>query len=185
VTRPDRFILTGSNVNSPQTFQGRVWVADITQHQTDEGWLYLAVVIDVYSRKVIGWSFADHLRAELVIKALEMALWNRRPGAGVIHHSDHGSQYTSLTFRQCLEKAGILGSMGTVGDALDNALAESFFATLQLELLDRQHWSTRQQLATAIFDYIEVFFNRQRLHSPLGYLSPSEFEEVYALKQAA
>ncbi|HEV2126452.1 MAG TPA: IS3 family transposase [Chloroflexota bacterium] len=163
----------------------RVWVADITQHQTDEGWLYLAVVIDAYSRKVIGWSFADHLRAELVIKALEMALWNRRPGAGVIHHSDHGSQYTSLTFGQCLEKAGILGSMGTVGDALDNALAESFFATLQLELLDRQHWSTRQQLATAIFDYIEVFFNRQRLHSTLGYLSPSEFEEVYALKQAA
>lgn len=163
----------------------RLWVADITQQQTDEGWLYLAVVIDAYSRKIIGWSMADNLRTELVINALEMALWNRRPAPGVTHHSDHGSQYTSLAFGQRLEQAGILGSMGRVGDALDNALAESFFATLQLELLDRQRWETRQQLATAIFDYIEAFFNRQRLHSTLQYLSPTEFEEVYACKQAA
>jgi putative transposase len=163
----------------------RLWVADITQHRTDEGWLYLAIVIDAYSRKVVGWSMAGHLRAELVIKALEMAVWNRQPSPGLRHHSDHGSQYTSLAFGQRLEKASILGSMGNVGDALDNALAESFFATLQVELLDRQRWEMRQQLATAIFDYIKVFFNRQRLHSTPGYLSPSEFEEVYALKQAA
>ncbi len=141
----------------------RLWVADITQHQTDEGWLCLAVVIDAYSRKVVGWSMAEHLQAELVIKALEMALWNRRPSPGLVHHSDHGSQYTSLTFGQRLEQAHILGSMGTVGDALDNAVAESFFATLQIELLDRQHWQTRSQLMTAIFDYIEVFFNSETL----------------------
>ena len=163
----------------------RLWVADITQHMTDEGWLYLAVIIDAYSRKVVGWSMAKHLQAELVIKALEMAVWNRQPTPGLIHHSDHGSQYTSLAFGQRLEQAHILGSMGTVGDALDNAVAESFFATLQVELLDRQHWQTRPQLTTAIFDYIEVFFNRQRLHSTLGYLSPTEYEEVYALQQAA
>ncbi len=163
----------------------RLWVADITQHKTNEGWLYLAVVIDAYSRKVVGWSMAEHLRAELVIKALEMAVWNRRPSSGLVHHSDHGSQYTSLAFGQRLEQASILGSMGTIGDALDNAVAESFFATLQVELLDRQRWSTRRELTTAIFDYTEVFFNRQRLHSTLGYLSPTEFEEVYALQQAA
>lgn len=163
----------------------RLWVADITQHMTAKGWLYLAVVIDAYSRKVVGWSMALHLQAELVIKALEMAVWNRRPSPGLIHHSDHGSQYTLLSFGERLEQARLLGSMGKVGDALDNAVAESFFATLQVELLDRQQWQTRQQLMTAIFDYIEVFFNRQRLHSTLGYLSPSEFEEVYALQQAA
>lgn len=163
----------------------RLWVADITQHKTAEGWLYLAVVIDAYSRKVVGWSMAENLQAELVTKALEMAVWNRRPAPGLIHHSDHGSQYTSLALGQRLEQAHILGSMGNVGDALDNAVAESFFATLQVELLDRRHWEMRAQLATAIFDYIEAFFNRQRLHSTLGYLSPSEFEEVYALNQAA
>jgi len=128
---------------------------------------------------------AEHLRAELVVKALEMAVWTRQPSPGLIHHCDHGSQYTSLAFGQRLETAGILGSMGRVGDALDNAVAESFFASLQVELLDQQPWQTRQQLTTAIFDYIEVFFNRQRLHSTLGYLSPSEFEGVYALQQAA
>ena len=163
----------------------RLWVADITQHPTNEGWLYLAVVIDAYSRKVVGWSMAQCQQAELVIKALEMAVWNRQPDKDLVHHSDHGSQYTSLAFGKRLEQAHVLGSMGTVGDALDNAVAESFFATLQVELLDRQRWNTRQQLATAIFDYIEVFFNRQRLHSTLGYLSPSEFEEVYALQQTA
>jgi len=163
----------------------RLWVADITQHKTNEGWLYLAVVIDAYSRKVVGWSMAEHLQAELVIKALQMAVWNRRPSPGLVHNSDHGSQYTSLAFGQWLAQAGIPGSMGAVGDALDNAVAESFFATLQVELLDRRQWSTRRELTTAIFDYTEVFFNRQRLHSTLGYLSPTEFEEVYALQQAA
>ena len=164
----------------------KVWVADVTQHQTDEGWLFLAVIIDVYSRLVVGWSFAERFTAELVLNALEMALWNRQPAEGVIHHSDHGSlgsldpvglsQYTSLAFGQGLERSGVLGSMGSVGDALDNAVAESFFATLQTELLDRYHWPTRQSLRSAMFEFIHVFYNRQRRHSTLGYLSPSEFE---------
>lgn len=163
----------------------RLWVADITQHKTDEGWLYLAVIIDAFSRKVVGWAFADHLRAELVIDALNMAIQNRQPPQNLIHHSDHGSQYTSLAFGKRLEQANILGSMGSVGDALDNAVAESFFATLQTELLNRQSWDTRQQLKTAIFEFIEVFYNRQRRHSTLEYLSPLEFERRYALKTAA
>ncbi len=156
----------------------KLWVADATQHETDEGWLYLAVVIDVYSRLVVGWAMDEHFTAELVLGALEMALWNRQPEEGLIHHSDHGSQYTSLAFGSRLEDAGILGSMGTVGDALDNALAESFFATLQTELLDRYSWPTKQGLRSAMFEFIEVFYNRQRRHSRLGYLSPYAFERL-------
>ena len=156
----------------------KVWVADVTQHQTDEGWLYLAVVIDVYSRLVVGWAFAERFTAELVLNALEMALWNRQPAEGVVHHSDHGSQYTSLAFGEGLERSNVLGSMGTVGDALDNAVAESFFATLQTELLNRYDWPTRQSLRSALFEFIHVFYNRQRRHSTLGYLSPSEFESL-------
>lgn len=156
----------------------KVWVADVTQHETDEGWLYLAVVLDMYSRLVVGWSFAERFTAELVLNALEMALWNRQPAEGVIHHSDHGSQYTSLAFGQGLEQAGVLGSMGSVGDALDNAVAESFFATVQTELLDRHTWPTRQSLRSAMFEFIHIFYNRQRRHSTLGYLSPSEFETL-------
>jgi len=155
----------------------RVWVADVTQHETDEGRLYLAVIIDIYSRLVVGWSMDEQFTAELVLAALEMALWNRQPEESVIHHSDHGSQYTSLAFGQGLEQAGVLGSMGSVGDALDNAVAESFFATLQTELLDRYSWPTRQGLRSAMFEFIEVFYNCQRRHSSLAYLSPSEFEE--------
>ncbi len=155
----------------------KVWVADVTQHETDEGWLFLAVIIDAYSRLVVGWSFSEQFTAELVLAALAMALWNRQPEEGVIHHSDHGSQYTSLAFGQGLEQAGVLGSMGSVGDALDNAVAESFFATLQCELLDRYSWPTRQALRSAMFEFIYVFYNQQRRHSSLAYLSPSEFEE--------
>ena len=126
----------------------------------------------------------ERFTAELVLNALEMALWNRQPEQGVIHHSVpegpseayHGSQYTSLAFGQRLEQAGVMGSMGNVGDALDNAVAESFFATLQTELLDRYDWPTRQSLRSALFEFIHVFYNRQRRHSTLGYLSPSEFE---------
>ena len=154
----------------------RLWVADITQHATAEGWLYLAVVIDVFSRKVIGWSMSGRLHAELVVNALDMALRNRRPKEGLIHHSDHGSQYSSFAFGKRRENTGILGSMGTIGDALDNAVAESFFSTLQAELLDRQEWATRTELRLAIFEYVEAFYNRRRLHSTLGYLSPTEFE---------
>src|SRR5690625_3496851 len=122
----------------------RLWVADMTQHKTGEGWLYVAAVVDAFSRRVVGWAMGDRPVADLAVKAVNMAVWNRRPGRGVIHHSDHGSQYTALSFGRTLRNEGIVGSMGTVGDALDNALAESFFATLQTELLDRHCWPTRQ-----------------------------------------
>lgn len=159
------------------TAPNRLWVADMTQHPTDEGWLYLAVVTDVFSRKVVGWSMGKRITAELAVNAVNMAVWNRRPKVGVIHHSDHGSQYTSLIFGKTLEEAGICPSMGSVGDAYDNAMAESFFATLQTDLLDRQSWQTRRKLMSAIFDYIEGFYNRKRRHSALDNLSPNEFEE--------
>jgi len=154
----------------------QLWVADITQHYTSEGWLYLAVIIDLFSKIIAGWSMSDRPVTDLVTGALNMAVWNRRPDKGLIHHSDHGAQYTSLVFSQRLQDTGLLGSMGTVGDALDNAAAESFYATLQTELLDRNNWPTRSLLRSAIFEYIEVFYNRRRRHSSLEYLSPAEFE---------
>ena len=157
----------------------RLWVQDITQHRTAEGWVYLAVVIDAWSRRVVGWSIADHLRAELVVDALEMARLRRRPESTVVH-SDHGAQYTSWVFGQRLRHAGLLGSMGTVGDALDNAVAESFFASLQCELLDRNTWPTRAGLAQAMFEWIEGFYNPTRRHSTLGYLSPIDYETAHA-----
>lgn len=158
----------------------RLWVADITEHPTTEGKVYVAVVIDAFSRMVAGWSIADHLRTELVVDALEMALWRRKPAAGqLVHHSDHGTQYTSWAFGQRLRAAGLLGSMGTVGDALDNAVAESFFATLQTELLDRRDWPTRASLARAVFDYIECFYNPVRRHSTLGMLSPANYDRTH------
>lgn len=157
----------------------RLWVQDITQHRTGEGWVYMAVVIDAWSRRVVGWSIADHLRAELVVDALEMARMRRQPD-GTIVHSDHGTQYCSWVFGQRLRQAGLLGSMGTVGDALDNAVAESFFASLQCELLDRHHWHTRAELARAMFHYVEAFYNPLRRHSTLGYLSPIDFEAAHA-----
>lgn len=143
------------------------------------------MVIDAFSRKVVGWSMADHLRTELVLDALEMAVWNRRPRRGLIHHSDQGCQYTSLTFGRRLREAGLVGSMGSVGDAYDNAVAETFFATLQCELLDRRSWPTRRHLQSALFDYIEGFYNRRRRHSTLGYLSPEDFERMYRAKAVA
>jgi putative transposase len=164
----------------------RLWVADITEHPTDEGRVYLAVVIDAWNRQVVGQSIADHLRAELVVDALDMACWRRRPVAGqTIHHADHGTQYTSWAFGQRLRHAGLLGSMGTVGDALDNAVAESFFATLQTELLDRQRWTSRRQLSQAIFEWIEVFYNQQRRHSTLGMLDPVTYGRTRRTGSAA
>ena len=154
----------------------RLWVQDVTQHRTGEGWVYLAVVIDAWSRRVVGWSIADHMRAELVADAIDMATWRRRPPQGAIAHSDHGSNYCSWVFGQRLRQAGLLGSMGTVGDALDNAVAESFFASLQCELLDRHTWPTRAGLAQAMFHWIEAFYNPTRRHSTLGYLSPVDYE---------
>jgi len=157
----------------------RLWVADITQQRTGEGWLYLAVVLDCFSRRIVGWSMAEHLRTELVLDALDMAIAQRQPGAGLVHHSDHGCQYTSLSFGRRLRTAGLVASMGTVGDALDNAVAESFFATLECELLDRYDWPSRQALRTAVFDFIEVFDNRQRRHSTLDYLTPIDYEHQH------
>jgi putative transposase len=155
----------------------RLWVADITQQRTDQGWLYLAVILDAFSRRVVGWSMAEHLRTELVLDALDMAIAQRNPTAGLVHHSDHGCQYTSFAFGRRLAASELLASMGTVGDALDNAVAESFFATLECELLDRYPWPTRAGLRTAIFDFIEVFYNRQRRHSTLDYRPPATYEQ--------
>lgn len=158
------------------TAPNQLWVADITAIPTEEDFLYLAVILDVFSRRVVGWSMADHLRAELVVGALEMAVWNRRPGVGVIHHSDHGGQYTSLLFGQHCQAVGIRCSMGSVGDCYDNAMAESFFATLECELLAGRTFRTHAEARTALFEYIEVFYNRQRRHSALGYQSPDAYE---------
>ena len=159
----------------------QLWIADITYIPTQwEGFLYLAVILDVFSRRVVGWSMAEHLRTELVVGALEMAVWNRRPGEGVIHHSDHGCQYTSLLFGQRCQAVGIRCSMGSVGDCYDNAMAESFFVTLECELLARHTFRTHGEARTALFEYIEVFYNRQRRHSALGYLSPEAYERRWA-----
>lgn len=175
-------------VNRQFTVDGpdRLWVADITQHRSREGNVFLAAIVDAWSRRVIGWSIADHLRTELVADALDMAIWRRKPepGSGLIHHADHGTQYTSWAFGQRLRTAGLLGSMGTVGDALDNAMAESFFGTLQLELLDRRTWDTRAELAQAIFEYIEVFYNPKRRHSSIGYRSPIDYETRHSATEA-
>ncbi|MEU4549055.1 IS3 family transposase [Nonomuraea dietziae] len=154
----------------------RVWTADITYVPTGEGWLYLAVVLDVFSRRIVGWAMADHMRTELVIDALEMAIWNRRPGPGLVHHSDQGTQYTSLSFSRRCRSAGIRTSTGSVADCFDNAVTESFFATLETELLDRHHFTTRAQAKAACFDFIEGFYNPRRRHSTLGMLSPVEYE---------
>ncbi|MDQ1455698.1 MAG: putative transposase [Actinomycetota bacterium] len=156
-------------------------MSDITEHPTDGGKVYLAVVLDAWSRRVIGWSIADHIRAELVVDALQISIRRRNGPDGTIVHSDHGSQYTSWAFGRRLRAAGLLGSMGSIGDAFDNAVAESFFATLQLELLDRQpRWSTREQLASAIFEWIGCFYNPQRQHSSIGMLSPIDYETTHA-----
>ncbi len=154
----------------------RLWVADITYVRTWAGFLYLAVVLDACSRRVVGWAMAEHLRTELVIEAVEMALWQRRPQEGVIHHSDRGSQYTSLAFGWRLREAGLVASMGSRGDCFDNAMAESFFATLECELLARQRFPTRNAARLALFDYIEGFYNTHRRHSALGHLSPAAYE---------
>jgi len=154
---------------------------DVTEHPTDTGKLYCAVVLDAHSRRVVGWSIADHIRSELVVDALQMAIWRRQPPEHTtIAHSDHGSQYTSWAFGRRLRSAGLLGSMGTIGDCFDNSVAESFFGTLQLELLDEHHWHSREQLALAIFDWIEAWYNPRRRHSYCNMLSPIDYETATA-----
>ena len=154
----------------------RKWAADITYVATSEGWLYLAVVLDLCSRKVVGWAMADHLRAELCTNALEMALKRRRPAGGLLHHSDRGVQYACGEYRDLLRSQGIECSMSRRGDCYDNAVVESFFKSLKAELVYHEHYATREQARRSIFEYLEVFYNRKRLHSSLGYLSPEQFE---------
>ena len=157
----------------------RVWFTDVTQHRAADGWVYCCAVIDACTRRVVGWSIADHIRSELVVDALQMARWQRRPPPGTIVHSDRGSAYTSWVFGHRLREAGLLGSMGRVASSVDNALIESFWSTMQRELLDRRHWTSRVELASAIFEWIEGWYNPRRRHSGLGYLSPHEYEALH------
>lgn len=156
-----------------------LWVADITYVPTRAGFMYLAVVLDVFSRRIVGWAMASHLRKELVLAALEMALSQRRPSndLGVIHHSDQGCQYTSIAFGQRCREANVRPSMGSAGDCFDNAMCESFFATLECELLDREQFATHAEARIALFRYIEGWYNPRRRHSALDYLSPVAYEE--------
>ena len=159
----------------------RLWVADITDVPSRAGFLYLAVVLDAFSRRVVGWAMATHLRAELVLQALDMALAQRRPER-VIHHSDQGSQYTSVAFGQRCKAMGVRPSMGSVGDAYDNAMCESFFATLESELIDRQRFRNPTEARQAVFQFIEGWYNPRRRHSALGYLSPINYERTKPLR---
>ena len=163
----------------------RVWFTDVTQHRAADGWVYCCAVIDACTRRVVGWSIADHIRSELVVDALQMARWQRRPPPGTIVHSDRGSAYTSWVFGHRLREAGLLGSMGRVASSVDNALIESFWSTMQRELLDRRHWTSRVELASAIFEWIEGWYNPRRRHSGLGYLSPHEYEALHTVPLTA
>ena len=161
----------------------RLWVADITYIPTWAGFLYLAVVLDAFSRRIVGWSMAEHLRTELVLSALNMAIGQRR-AKGVVHHSDHGTQYTSVEFGLRCKEAKVRPSMGTVGDAYDNAMCESFFATLECELLARRRFVTKAEARMAVFEFIEGWYNPTRRHSGLGRISPIEFERRNSVNHA-
>ena len=168
----------------PQTDQ--IYAADVTYIWTQEGWLYLAVVIDLCSRKVVGWSMSSRMKAQLVCDALTMAIWQRRPIAGLIHHSDRGSQYASKAFRKLLKAHGIQGSMSRKGDCWDNAVVESFFGSLKQERVHWRNYQTRYQAQQDILQYISVFYNNYRLHSTLDYMSPSDYErQLTEMKKAA
>ena len=184
-----RFVVTtkrGENASPPDLVRrnfvaaapDQLWVADITYVPTWTCYLYVAVVVDAWSRRVVGWAMATHLRTELVLDALEMAIRRRQPTSGVIHHSDQGCQYTSIKFGQRCKAAGVRPSTGTVGDSYDNAMCESFFATLECELIDRSRFKNPFEARAAVFDFIEGFYNPSRRHSALGYLSPMDFERI-------
>jgi transposase InsO family protein len=157
-----------------------VWASDITYIPTGEGWLFLAVVLDLFSRRVVGWAMSERIDTRLAVSALEMALAQRDPPAGLLHHSDRGAQYASDEYQLLLHRRGIQSSMSRVGDCWDNAVAESFFATLKTELVHDRRYATRQEAKADVFEFIEVFYNRQRLHSSLGYETPAAFEEMKA-----
>jgi putative transposase len=162
----------------------QLWVADFTYIPTFSGFLYLAIVLDVYSRKIVGWAMENHMRTELVLAAINMAIVMRRP-KDVIHHSDHGCQYTSYAFGKRCREAGLVPSMGTVGDAYDNAMAESFFATIEREILNRRRFKTQAEAKLAIFDWLEGWYNPHRRHSALGYRSPANYERLALSREAA
>lgn len=165
------------NRNFAAAAPNRTWLADITYVPTRQGWLYLAAVLDTFSRKIVGWSMQDHMETDLVVDALTMALEHRRPaGAQLLHHSDRGSQYASDAYQRQLTRHGITASMSKAGDCYDNAMMESFWATLKCECVQQQSYATPQQARQSLFEYIEVFYNRKRLHSSLGYVSPESFE---------
>jgi putative transposase len=155
-----------------------VWAGDITYIWTMEGWLYLSVILDLFSRRVIGWSMRHTMEAELALDALQMALDQRRPTSGVLHHTDRGVQYACGDYRKLLTRNKMICSMSRKGDCWDNAVSESFFATLKSELIETQPWETREQVRAAVFEYIEVWYNRERLHSSLDYNSPAAYEEL-------
>lgn len=189
-------VTTDSNHDQPiaanlldQDFQAKApdtkWVTDITYIETEEGWLYLAAIIDLFSRRVVGWSMDQRMDRSLVVRALDMALGQRAPGRGLIHHSDRGSQYASEDYRRALIDAGITASMSRRGNCYDNAVIESFWHTLKVELVHRRHFITRAEAIAAIFEYIESFYNRERLHSSLGYLTPAAFEAAYRDQEVA
>jgi putative transposase len=181
-TRRDRDARPAPDLVSRQFTASRpneLWVGDITYVPTWSGFLFLAVVLDVFSRRIVGWAMANHLRTELVLDALNMALWQRRPD-GVIHHSDQGCQYTSLAFGGRCREAGVRPSMGSVGDCFDNAMCESFFATLECELLDRRRFATQAEARMAVFEFIEGWYNPHRRHSALDYLSPMQYERRWS-----
>jgi putative transposase len=163
----------------------RRWVADITYVPTWSGFVYLAIVLDVFSRRVVGWSMSASLKTEVVTRALRMAVGRRRPAGVVVHHSDHGCQYTSYDFAKACRATRVERSMGSVGDCYDNAMAESFFATLECELIDRSTFESRNQARLAVFDFIEAFYNPWRRHSSLGNLSPAEFERRWHTNPAS
>ena len=173
---PSAVDLVGRRFQPEELTLNACWAGDITYVRTWEGWMYLATVIDLASRRVVGWAMAEHMRADLVCEALEMALSWRRPVARLIFHSDRGSQYTSARFRQLLAAHGIRQSLSRPRQVWDNAVVEAFYSTLKIELVHRYVWATRAQARQAIFDFIEVFYNRQRLHSTLAYRTPAEYE---------
>jgi putative transposase len=193
--------VTGENVavSGPRPHRTRTWCAATSPppvrtgcgaptpavHPTSDGRVYCCAVLDVFTRQVVGWSIADHMRSELVVDALEMARWRRRPAPGTIVHADRGSQYTSWIFGHRLRAAGLLGSMGRVASSVDNSMIESFWSSMQRELLDRRQWATRPELASAIFEWIEGFYNPVRRHSALGYRSPIEFENLHTAAELA
>ena len=170
----------GTNLDhppKPQRFKCQ-FRETVTQLRKD-GWVYCAAVIDAFSRRVVGWSISDRITAEIVVDALEMARWRRRPEPGTVVHADRGAQYTSWLFGHRLRRAGLLGSMGRVASSVDNALIESFWSTMQRELLDRSTWASRAELSSAMFEWIEGFYNPTRRHTALGNLSPVEFERLH------